>query len=100
MTQVRGSATTEVRSLTSKNGRPIGRPFPFEVRIERQGLMNNSLFGLFAPAFPTLPDVAPWMSDDALPPPLRTRATAPATCGDAIDVPLIVFVAVLEFFQA
>jgi hypothetical protein len=35
-------------------------------------------------------------------PPLapRRRAAAPATCGEAIDVPLIVFVAVDEVYQA
>ena len=32
--------------------------------------------------------------------PCRTSAAAPATCGVAIDVPLIVFVAVSFVFQA
>jgi len=30
----------------------------------------------------------------------RYSASAPATCGDAIDVPLIVFVAVVDVYQA
>jgi len=48
----------------------------------------------------TWPNVASDSSCDAEEFVLRYRATAPATCGDAMDVPLIVFVAVLEFFQA
>ena len=32
--------------------------------------------------------------------PCRTSAAAPATCGVAIDVPLIVFVAVLDVYHA
>ena len=64
------------------------------------------MFGDPEPGLFTTPDVALFTSavrtcaalEDGLA--LRYNAAAPAACGEAIDVPLIVFVAVVLVFQS
>src|SRR5688572_20749487 len=68
--------------------------------------VKSSRFGEPLPGLPTTPVVAALVSalvtcaavNDGFA--ARTSAAAPATCGAAIDVPLIVFVAVLLVCQA
>src|SRR5688500_7331956 len=68
--------------------------------------VNSSAFGEPVPGLPTLFGVAAdtkasrTCCGDAPGLPARTSAAAPATCGDAIDVPLIVFVAVSPVLHA
>ena len=68
-------------------------------------MVKRSRFGLPEPALPTLPVVALFNSvvlavDGDPVVPWMIKATTPATCGDAIDVPLMVFVAELLDFHA
>ena len=66
----------------------------------------SKIFGDPEPALVTLPVVPlltrAFLTVDGLAPVLlwRNKAAAPATCGEAIEVPLIVFVPVLLVYQA
>ena len=66
----------------------------------------SSRFGLFVPAEVTLPGVARLVTveitvlTEAVGVSCRISAATPATCGEAIEVPEIVFVAVLDLCHA
>src|SRR3982750_71297 len=72
---------------------PMNSVYNSLLGVPRGTLPTASLVAFDVSALATSAGVAPAFA-------ARNRAAAPATCGDAIDVPLIVFVAVGDVFHA
>jgi len=96
----------QVRSVQLYVNEAVGGWFTGPPPPPPMNAVYSSRFGDPVPALVTFPDVAlpvraeVTVEGEAPGLPCRYSAAAPATCGDAMDVPLIVFVEVLLVYQA